>query len=637
MIPDGFGYHQRSNDRNWMLGSIAIILSAVFHIVVMYYFADLRLAQSTTFTQDEYEYGVYRIPPTHIEIISDPEALAADKVPGERDTPSRGPIEVSSKVSELSQDAAPALVTPPPVPRDALSPDSLVREAPRDVDATPWMPRQEITQIFDRRIQDEVAFIPRHEIPVIERVPQALDYVPSIDLAGRSFGKEPEPPTPLRPAEVFDTEIAKGTFVLTAPDSGAISSEETLARLSNAATQPGGKTTAGGDGDTQSTLPPPAPLTDPDAFRPLTEPEKIARETQRKIEELLNEVPYTPIDDKLTATLETYRDPQDPGNVYFRVAIQPRAGQQMPIIPKDIVWVQDVSGSMTDERMVFCRRALVAALETMNPLDRFSVMAFRNNIITAFQGWAPVTPESIKKATSFIAGMRSFGMTDIFGSLRTLLTLPRDPQRPMLVLIVTDGKPTFGMTESSEIIGAFSRLNNGMMSIYMYGTHKDANTYLIDMLTYCNRGTSEIVQGNRWDIPTSLASLYMGFRNPIMSDVSIKFDSSSQSEVYPLRTTNLYQDAPMEFFGVCPASETELLFQARGLAFDKGYDSVFKLPLFSAKAGKADIKTRWARQKMFHLASVYSRDASSKDEMLNAMRQHSQAFNIPMPYPSNVK
>jgi len=624
MMPDGFGYQQRSNDRNWMLGSIAIILSAVFHFVVMYFFADWLMPQTALSGPAQHAYGVYHIPPTHIETISDPEAATADKLPGERDTPSRGPIEVSARVSELSQDAPPALVTPPPVPRNALSPDSLVREPPREVDATPWMPRQEITQIFDRRIQDDVAHIPRHEIPVVERVPQALDYVPSIELAGRTFGREPEPPTPLRPAEIFDTEIMRGTFTISAPDSGGVSAEATLARLGP---QDGS--------DTKTTLPPPVTLTDLE--RPLTPTEQLAVATQQKIEELLNQVPYTSIDDQLTATLETYRDPQDPGNVYFKVAIQPRPDKQMPIIPKDIVWVQDVSGSMTDERMIFCRRALAAALETMNPLDRFSVMAFRNNIITAFQGWEPVTPESIKKATNFIGGMRSFGMTDIFGSLKTLMTLPRDPQRPMIVLIVTDGKPTAGMTESSEIIGAFSRLNNGMMSIYMYGTHRDANAYLIDMLTYCNRGSAEIVKGNRWDIPATMAKQYMGFRNPIMSDVTIRFDSTSKSEAYPLRTTNLYQDSPMEFFGVCPDSETELLFQARGLAFDKGYDSVFRLPLSEATPGKSDIKTRWARQKMFHLAGIYSRDAKSKDETLNAMRLHSQTFNVPMPYPSQIR
>ena len=634
MMPDGFGYQQRSSDRNWILVNIAILLSVVFHVFIMYYFSDMKLSRIGIDSRTEREYGSDRLPPMPVEIIPFDPMFMADKLPGERDTPSRGPIEVSDKVGELSQEAAPALVTPPPVPRDAISPDSLVREAPREVDATPWVPRQEISQIFDRKVQDELATMPRHEIPVIERVPQALDYAPAIDLAGRQFGKEPEPPAPIRAAEVFDTELVKGTFAVAAPDSGGVSPAETLARVGDPTAKTATAMVAGEGGSKipEQTLPIPS-----DPTRPITETERIVREAQRKIEDLINTVEYTAIDDKLTAHLETYRDPQEPGKVYFRVAIQPRADKQIPIIPKDIVWVQDVSGSMTEERMVFCRRAMTAALETMNPQDRFSVIAFRNNIIASSQGWEPISDVSIKKAASFISGMRSFGSTDIFGSLKTLMTMPRDPQRPILVLIVTDGKPTAGMTESSEIIGAFSRLNNGMMSIYMYGTHKDANAYLIDMLTYCNRGTSTIVKGNRWDIPTSMAQLYMGFRNPIMSDVSIKFDSASKSEIYPHRVTNLYQDTPMEIFGVCPDSEAELVFQARGLAFDKGYDSVFKLPLANAKAGKADVKARWARQKMFYLASIYSRDAKSKDEMLNAMRLHSQAYGVPMPYPSSVK
>ncbi|MCL1921738.1 MAG: VWA domain-containing protein [Kiritimatiellaeota bacterium] len=632
MMPDGFGYHQRSSDRNWMLASIAILLSAVFHVVVMRYFADMKLLRDGLDSRPEREYGTDRMLPMPVEIIPFDPVQTADKVPGERDTPSRGPIEVSDKVGDLSQEAPPALVTPPPVPRDAISPDSLVREAPQEVDATPWIPRQEIKQIFDRKVQDELAAMPRHEIPVIERVPQALDVVPAIDLAGRQFGSEPEPPAPIRAAEVFDTAIARGTFSVPAPDaSGVVTPEKTIELIGD----PTAKTT--GDGGTAKGYEPPVLPTPDGPTRPLTPTEQIVQQAQQGIETLKDTVEYTSIDDQLRATLETFRDPQEPGKVYFRIAVQPRPDAQMPVIPKDIVWVQDVSGSMTEERLLFCRRAMTAALETMNPQDRFAVIAFRNTILTASQGWQPVTDESIKTASSFIGGMRSFGSTDIFGSLKTLMTLPRDPQRPMVVLIVTDGKPTAGMTESSEIIGAFSRLNNGMMSIYMYGTHKDANVYLIDMLTYSNRGTSEVVKGNRWDIPTTMAGLYLGFRNPIMSDVSLHFDSASQSETYPLRVMNLYQNTPMEIFGVCPATQGEILFQARGLAFDKGYDSVFRLPLSGAAPGKADIKNRWARQKMFHLASIYSRDAQSKDETLNAMRQHSQAYNVPMPYPSNVK
>ena len=634
MMPDGFGYHQRSDDRNWILGSVAIILSVAFHVAVMWYFKELQLSRVGAGDRAEREYGADRTRPMRFERpVIDVQAMS-DKVPGERDLPSRGPIEISDTVLGLSQEAPPALVTPPPVPRDAISPDALVREAPIEVDPTPWQPHQEIAQIFDRKVQDELAQIQRHEIPVIERVPKAADVVPAIDLAGRQFGGEPEPPPSVPVADVFDTEIVKGTFAVI-PPAETITAKDTIDIINKTPL-------VGTEAGRGSQLPPPTipeptrpPTSDP--TRPADPIEETVGKINEEIKKALETVEYQPIDDMLAAHLETYRDPQEPGKLYFKVAIQPRADRQMPIIPKDIVWVQDVSGSMTEERLLFCRRALTAALETMNPQDRFSVIAFRNTILTAFQGWEPVTDESIRTAISFISGMRSFGSTDIFGSLKTLMTLPRDPKRPMLVLIVTDGKPTAGMTESSEIIGAFSRLNSGMMSIYMYGTHKDANVYLIDMLTYCNRGASAIVKGNRWDIPTSMADVYLGFRNPVMSDVSVMFDSSSASEIYPRRSMNLYKDSPIEITGVCPDTQTELVFQIRGLAFDKGYDSVFRLPLANAKVGKPDVKTRWARQKMFMLASVFSRDAESKDEMLRAMRQLNQTHGIPLPYPTNVK
>jgi hypothetical protein len=281
----------------------------------------------------------------------------------------------------------------------------------------------------------------------------------------------------------------------------------------------------------------------------LSEEERKAREAQAQIEALQDTIDYIPIDDLLAVGLETYRDPEEPGRVYFRIGIQPRPDKVVPVIPKDIVWVQDVSASISEERLAFCRRGLSAALETMNPDDRFEVIAFRESFASCFPTWTAVSPESKKKADAFVSEMHSFGQTDVFGSLQSLLKLSRDPKRPMIACVVTDGKPTFGMTESAKIIGAFSKLNGGLVSVYMFGTQKSANAYLLDMLTYCNRGAATVLHGNRWDIPPSMASVYEGIRNPVMADVSVVFDSASKSEVYPRRTANLYKDRPLVLSG----------------------------------------------------------------------------------------
>ncbi|HRR34122.1 MAG TPA: VWA domain-containing protein [Kiritimatiellia bacterium] len=651
MIPHGFGQHQRQGEHHMMLACVAVLLSAIIHVVCMYLFADWALGGTASGLRQKARdwFEGDRVPPMRVEMMRTDPMRIAEKVPGERDTPSRGPIEAGDQVEALSQSASPVLTVPPPIPREALAPGvpALKEVIPEQIDTTPWMPRQEIAQIFDRTVQDDVAALPRREIPMIERVPKAPDIVPSIDLAGRRFGKDPEPPKPMEAAEVFDTEISKGTFklpVAQVPETAAkVSAGTTEARFGM---QPGEKTgTAIGGADSErlkqaqqerveKQLEEAARQTP--AGQTVSAEERRAREAQAQIAALQETIDYVPIDDLLAVGLETFRDPAEPGRVYFRIGIQPRADKQVPVIAKDIVFVQDVSASMTEERMVFCRRGMAAALQTLNPGDRFNVVGFRDTFEPCFKEWAVASTENLVKAAAFVNGMRAFGQTDLFGSLRALMRLPRDPRRPMIAVVVTDGKPTFGVTESAKIIGEFSALNNGMISVYMFGTQSKANVYLLDMLTYCNRGTSTVMNGNRWDLPAAFQPVYEGVRYPVMGDITVVFDSASKCEVYPKNSTNLYKDRQLELCGVCPDTTEELVFQVRGLASDKGYDSIFRLSMSRhAKLGSAALKRRWANQKMYHLVAEYSREARQQ-VMAEMLKVHTQ-YGVPIPYESELK
>jgi len=651
MIPHGFGQHQRQSEHHMMLACVAVLFSAVIHVVCMYLFADWALGGAAAGLRQKARdwFEGDRVPPMRVEMMHADPMRIAEKVQGERDTPSRGPIEAGDRVEALSQSASPVLTVPPPIPREALTPGvpALKEVVPEQVDTTPWMPRQEIAQIFDRTVQDDVAALPRREIPMIERVPKAPDIVPSIDLAGRRFGKDPEPPKPMEAAEVFDTEISKGTFkppVAQVPETAAkVSAGTTEARFGM---QPGEKTgtaTGSADGErlkqaqqerVQKQLEAAAPQTTAD--QTVSAEERRAREAQAQIAALQETIDYVPIDDLLAVGLETFRDPAEPGRVYFRIGIQPRADRQVPVIAKDIVFVQDVSASMTEERMVFCRRGMAAALQTLNPGDRFNVVGFRDTFEPCFKEWAVASTENLVKAAAFVDGMRAFGQTDLFGSLRALMRLPRDPRRPMIAVVVTDGKPTFGVTESAKIIGEFSALNSGMVSIYMFGTQSKANVYLLDMLTYCNRGASTVMNGNRWDLPAAFQPVYEGVRYPVMGDITVVFDSASKCEVYPKNSSNLYQNRQLELCGVCPDATEELVFQVRGLASDKGYDSIFRLSMSRhAKLGTAAVKQRWANQKMYHLVADYSREARQQ-VMAEMLKVHTQ-YGVPIPYESELK
>ncbi len=618
MIPQGFGYHPRSTDHHWILASIAVLFSSFFHLAVLYYFADYNLSKTSlaertrrAFTQD------YK-PPMRVETLKiDPLSLE-NKIPGERDLPNRGAVEIKALDSAVSQDTSAALTAPSPVPRETLNVE--VHPQKREIDDNPWIARQAIYDITDQNIKKELSALPIRDLPQIERVPKALDIVPQIDFSAKQSNTLTEPPALTR-AGLMDAALTRGPLVL--PQTDDVSMEMALMRFGAA---------------TIKLTPPADPILPPVVLDPpknIPPEERKIVDSQNKIEKIRETITYIPIDETLSASLETYKESD---SLFFKISIQPRKDKTIPIIPKDIIWILDVSASMTEERLAFCRRSLIQALETMNPNDRFAVIAFRDSVFNAYpNGWMPVNPDTVKKATTFIDGLRSFGTTDVLGSLKTLMALPRDPTRPMIAMIVSDGKPTTGMTESSAIIGAFSRLNKGMVSIYSFGTHRGANAYLLDMLTYCNRGDSTIIKGNRWDIPAGMSEVYLGFRNPVLSDTSIIFDATSNSEVYPRRTANLYKDQPIEVFGQCAATAPEVIFQIRGLASDKGYDSIFRLPLTMATPGTSELKTRWASQKMFMLASLYSRDAERRAQILDTMQQLSNNYDIQLLYPSDIK
>lgn len=447
--PYGFRPHQQQDDHHLLLACVAVLLSAVVHLVLMYFFSEWAFSGVSPLRERGREWFTgERVPPMRVETMQADPMRMAQKLLGERDTPSRGPIEASERVDSLSQTASPAITVPPPIPREALVPGipALKDSAIAQIDTTPWMPRQEIAQIFDRTVQDEVAALPRREIPMIERVPKAPDIVPSIDLAGREFGRDPEPPKRLESAEVFDTEISKGTYKESIELTEALSSkalaQATESRFDAGAdgrTGRGGATNGVDDIATSEERQARIKKAMEEAAKQVldvpaqSEEERQARDAQAKVDALRQTVDYQSIDNLLAVGLETYRDPNEPDRIYFRIGIEPRSDKPVATLPKDIVLIQDVSASMSEERMIFCRRAMASALNsTLNPNDRFNVVAFRDTFERCFPDWTPVTDESGQKAEIFcfkyarIRTNRSVWFVAKFAEDATRSTAPHD-------------------------------------------------------------------------------------------------------------------------------------------------------------------------------------------------------------------
>ena len=503
--------------------------------------------------------------------------------------------DIAKSLDELSVPPEEAATEPPPLDTGTIAGESKAMieniPAPQIPDIAP--PLQEILAIENRAVGDTIPELERKIIPKLERVPDAPDIVvPSSRNMLASTG-------PAAPAN---------TSILKTPGVANIT-----------------KSVIGGMEPEKLEEPPPPP---PDENSEKEEPPK------ELFEETTEEVTKSEaIERVLKADIKAYVSPRDKEYGYFRLHVE-RAGKNLlPVLPKDIILVQDCSASMSEQRLFFCREGLRKSLDLIGPADRFNIAKFSDHTETCFSNWVRKTPKNIEKALTYINGMTAGGNTDLYASMSDLLALEKRPERPIIAFVITDGLVNKGITDNSEIIGEFSRHNNGRISVFTLGTSQLANRYLIDLLSYCNKGYVNVISKGRWDIPQSILKVMNDIRRPVLADMRLHIPSYSSCSIYPGQVSNLYLDRPLELYGRYRLSEKQLVFQVVGQAGSNPCDMLFTLPLPDSPTGSKhddEIRKKWAQRKIYHLIGEYSR--TGRKETLLEMRRTARKYHQPIPY-----
>lgn len=476
---------------------------------------------------------------------------------------------------------------PPEVPLTGVGAEIAAPEPVAAVE--PWVPRQEILEIKRKIAGSPEGDLARREIPAIPRVAEAPDIAPPAAMAPESQAPAQwlgsDITEPLTTMQLADLAVGEAR-----PTSGAtaVESDQTVSNLVNS------------------------------LF------------SDRSLEAVAGKTPR-PLDELLRVRVELYEPTTDPNFGYLRLFVERKDDTVLPVLPKDIVLVQDSSASIAEKRLYYCRDGMTKCLPLIRPGDRFHMVRFQEQAEWCFTDWAKFGPAEIAAAERFIAGTASSGNTDLYRSMGDLLKLPREKGRPLIVYLVTDGLVTAGVTDSSDIIGEFSAKNGGDMSVFTLGTIRTANWYLLDVLSYCNRGSSRVVTEGRWDIPTAMTEFMTAFSRPVLGEVNFRFASGSGLEVYPVQTSNLYMDQPLVLYGRYRRGLDRLTFQAVGTAGEVECDMVFDVPVGRENwTADAEIRSSWARQKIYYLLGAYARTKSDEDR--NSIFQTAAQYEIDVPH-----
>ncbi|HYR28254.1 MAG TPA: VIT domain-containing protein, partial [Thermoanaerobaculia bacterium] len=207
---------------------------------------------------------------------------------------------------------------------------------------------------------------------------------------------------------------------------------------------------------------------------------------------------------------------------YFLLTVAPSYESGGKVLPKDVTFVLDTSGSMSGEKMGQAKRALAFCLRNLNRDDRFEIVRFSTEAEALFGRLAEASRDNLAHAQSFVERLEPIGGTNSEEALTLALkTNAGFSSRPRVVIFITDGKPTIGETNEDRLVRKVKDANAENLRIFTFGVGDDLNTHFLDKLTETTRAARTYVT-EKEDLELPVSSFFEKIKSPVLTDVAIE-------------------------------------------------------------------------------------------------------------------
>ncbi|MEO5825901.1 MAG: VIT domain-containing protein [Gemmatimonadales bacterium] len=216
-------------------------------------------------------------------------------------------------------------------------------------------------------------------------------------------------------------------------------------------------------------------------------------------------------------TVLTHANPGEDG--YALLFLAPPASGESEIVPRDLTFVVDVSGSMSGVKMEQARAALRQALASLRAGDRFRLIAFSSGVRHFREGFTAVNSRALTEARDFVNGLAATGGTNLEGAVNAALAIQANADRMSLVFLLSDGVPSVG-EQAPDQIAANAAGRIGRHRIFTFGVGHDVNTYLLDRLAVEGRGAATYVAPEA-NVSDAVGGVLTKLSRPALSDLRI--------------------------------------------------------------------------------------------------------------------
>nr|MDQ3374615.1 VIT and VWA domain-containing protein [Acidobacteriota bacterium] len=247
-------------------------------------------------------------------------------------------------------------------------------------------------------------------------------------------------------------------------------------------------------------------------------------------------------------SLLTYREAGKDG--YFLLQLSPKDNiSERELVNKDIVFVLDTSGSMSDEgKMEKARSALLFGVRNLRDGDRFNVISFAGEEHLMENGLIPANAVGRKRGEDFVNKLTPSGGTNINDSLRAALRQFDSTDRPKLLVFMTDGLPTVGESNVEKIINNAKDIKVENLRLFTFGVGYDVNTSLLDKLAAENSGEATYIEPKE-NLEVKVSNFFTKVNSPVLTNLELNFGGVQTELLYPRKMTDIFKGTQLTIIG----------------------------------------------------------------------------------------
>ncbi len=342
---------------------------------------------------------------------------------------------------------------------------------------------------------------------------------------------------------------------------------------------------------------------------------------------------YEPLDNFMDIQVYTYQDPAD-SQKYFMIKIYAKPGAEaLKVMPKEILFTIDCSLSISKDRLDEFKRGIRYCLTHLNRGDVFNIIAFKDSVVFFSEKSVPADPDTVKRAEKFVSDLSASQATDVYSAFSRIIQKPL-ARTPSNIILISDGRPTYGVVNSRELINSVTRLNKKVRPVFAFTGGAKVNRYLLDFIAYQNRAWSQFVR-KTGDIDKGLSGFYDKIKDPVFLNLRYRLNNLDAQDVFPRSLPDFYRNAEFTLYGRYE-NENNFSMQLLGDIDNKTKELIFTRGLKDAQKGTEEIKRGYAFNKVYHLISRMTSEGETP-----ALRAEvdtlSRKYGVDTPYSSEME